>query len=45
MNSASWELEFNYIYCWEPGPLVEYNTYEPAQQHFQIEGFQLSAES
>lgn len=45
MNSASRELEFNYIYFWEPGPFVEYNTCEPAQQHFQLKGFQLSAES
>lgn len=43
--SASWELEFNYTCFWESFSLVEYNTCEPAQQHFQIKGFQLSAES
>lgn len=45
INSASWELEFNYICFWESFSLVEHNTCEPAQQHFQIKGFQLSAES
>lgn len=44
INSASWALEFNYICFWEPGSLVECNTRELAQQHFQIKGFQFSAE-